>query len=49
MMANHLKAVKKQNTQHEQIPFEAGKWVPLELNPTVGRKLSKETLDLAPV
>ena len=31
-----------------KVPFEAGEGIPLELNPTVGRKLAKETLDLAP-
>ena len=47
MIANHLKSIKIGNTNCK-IPFEAGEGIPLELDPTMGRKLPKETLDLAP-
>ena len=29
-------------------PFKAGKGIPLELNPTMGRELTKESLDFTP-
>ena len=29
-------------------PFKAGKGIPLELNPAVGRELAEEALDLTP-
>ena len=29
-------------------PFKAGKGIPLELNPAVGRELAEEALDLPP-
>ena len=34
------------HNQHK-IPLEAREGIPLELDPTMGRKLSKEALDLA--